>query len=111
MTNAMKKDRNAFKAGLFIVVTIVLIVVIVVSIKGAGRFVEPQQQRVAGFPLGADIGGLRVGDEVRLGGLKVGTIDSIDPAGLDTKDAGLVVKFSLPVRYRFHPGTEIGVQT
>ena len=51
----MKKDRNAFKAGLFILATIVLIVVIVVSIKGAGRFVEPQQKRVAVFPMGAGL--------------------------------------------------------
>src|SRR4051794_18485470 len=108
---AMKKDRNAFKAGLFIIVTIVLIVVIIVSVKGAGRFVEPQQRRVARFPMDADIGGLRVGDEVRLGGLRVGTIESIEPTGLDTPDAGLVVTFSLPVRYQFHPGAEVGVQT
>lgn len=107
----MKKERNAFKAGLFILVTIVLIVVVVVSINGAGRFVEPQQKRVALFPLDADIGGMRVGDEVRLGGLKVGTIESIEPAGLGTKDAGLVVTFSLPERYKFYAGAEVGVQT
>ena len=107
----MKKDRNAFKAGLFILVTIVLIVVIVVSIKGAGRFVEPQQKRIALFPMDADIGGMRVGDEVRLGGLKVGTIESIEPTNLGTKDAGLVVTFSLPDQYKFYSGAEVAVQT
>src|SRR4051794_37822401 len=107
----MKHDRNAFKAGLFILVTIGLIVVIIVSIKGAGRFVEAQQKRSVRFTMDADIGGLRVGDEVRLGGLKVGTIDAIEPAGLDTTDAGLVVTFSLPDKYKFHPGAEVGIQT
>ena len=36
----MTKERNAFKAGLFILITILLIVGIVVSIKGVGRFTE-----------------------------------------------------------------------
>src|SRR5207253_869731 len=46
-----------------------------------------------------------------LGGLKVGTIDAIEPAGLETTDAGLVVTFSLPDKYKFHPGAEVGIQT
>src|SRR4051812_42925718 len=107
----MKKDRNAFKAGLFIVVTIVLIVVIVVSIKGAGRFVEPQQTRTAEFKLSDDLGGLREGDEVRIGGYKAGTARAVEPVGFDTGQPRLRVRFELPERYRLKAGAVVGVQT
>ena len=36
----MKKERNAFFAGLFIIVTIALIFFVTVMIKGVGRFTE-----------------------------------------------------------------------
>jgi uncharacterized protein YjbJ (UPF0337 family) len=105
------KERNALKAGLFIVITIVLIVAIVVSIKGGVRFTEPRQTRTAAFRLSDDIGGLRVGDEVRVGGHKVGAIRDITPVGLDTPDPRLMVTFTLPARYPLRADARVGVQT
>ena len=46
-----KKERNAFKAGLFIVVSIALIIAVIVAIKGVGEFFEPDQMRTATFGL------------------------------------------------------------
>ena len=66
----MARDRNELKAGIFIVVSIVLVIGVIVAIKGVGRFIEPRQVRTAVFTLKDDIGGLRVGDDVRVGGLK-----------------------------------------
>jgi ABC-type transporter Mla subunit MlaD len=106
----MKKDRNAFKAGLFIVVAIILAVAIVVSIKGVG-LAESRDTRAVAFKFSDDLGGLRVGDDVRVGGHKVGVIRSIEPVGLDGTEPRLLVTFTVPTKYRFRSDAVIGVQT
>ena len=108
-------DRNAFKAGLFIVVSIALILGVVVAIKGVGRILEPQQVRTVTFGLADDVGGLRVGDDVRVGGLKVGIVRSreIDlasaAAGADQKPR-IVITFQIPQRIVLRQGASVGVQ-
>ena len=74
----MKNERNALKAGLFMVVSLVLIIALIFGIKGVSRLTEPVQYRTVSFKLSDDVGGLRVGDDVRIGGAKVGAVRSID---------------------------------
>ncbi len=108
------QDRNAFKAGLFIVISIVLIIGVIVAIKGFGRLIEPQQVRTATFTLADDIGGLRVGDDVRVGGLKVGIVKSLRIERQTDAGAGqqpkILVTFDLPERIILREGARIGVQ-
>src|SRR5271155_1756269 len=78
-----KKDRSAFKAGLFIVVSVVLIGVILVAIKGVHAVFVPTSVRKVKFTLADDVGGLRLGDDVRIGGFKVGVIRGIEVEGLE----------------------------
>ena len=90
----MATDRNAFKAGLFIVISLVLIIAVIVGIKGLGRFIEPQQDRYVEFTLEDDVSGLRIGDDVRIGGLKVGIIRSIDiHPGAKDADTRVKIRF------------------
>jgi len=114
MAKTNKDDRNAFKAGVFIVVSIVLILAVIVSIKGVGRLIEPQQVRTATFTLADDIGGLRVGDDVRVGGLKVGIVKSLAIERQTEGGAGqqpkILVTFDLPERIQLREGARIGVQ-
>jgi ABC-type transporter Mla subunit MlaD len=107
----MTKERNALRAGLFIVVSTVLIVVVIVAIKGAGRFTEGRSTRTVSFKLSDDLGGLRIGDDVRVGGWKVGSVQSIEPAGLEGTDPRLNVTFTLPARFKLRENTRIGIQT
>jgi phospholipid/cholesterol/gamma-HCH transport system substrate-binding protein len=110
----MNRDRNALKAGTFIVVSFVLTIAVVVAIKDFGRFAEPANLRSVRFKLTDDIGGLRVGDEVRLGGFKVGSIKSIDGVNVDgsgTERPGLVLVFTLPRKYVLREGASVAVQT
>ncbi len=107
----MKKERNATKAGFFIVISAALIVCVVMAIKGGGRLTDPQQTRMVSFKLSDDLGGLRVGDDVRVGGYKVGAVNSIDPADLDGAEPHLLVTFTLPARYKLHSDAMVGVQT
>ena len=108
----MSNDRNAFRVGLFIVISIALIVGVVIAIQGAEQIFQPNQTLVARFGLRDDLSGLRVGDEVRVGGLKQGVVQSISVAGHDTdssEDDHLLVTFTLPERIplRGNPGLRV----
>ena len=104
----MNNDRNAFKAGLFIVISIALIVFVIVGVKGLTRLIEPNQTRVATFKLTDDVGGLRVGDDVRVGGLKVGVVRDLDLRQATTPL--IVVSFQLPKRIVLREGATVQVQ-
>lgn len=108
----MKRDRNALLAGTFIVVSAILAAGILFGIKDFGRFAEPSRLRSVKFPLSEDLAGLRVGDELRVGGFKVGSVKSVEPLGLDGGgDAGLLVTFSIPTKYVLREGAGVGVQS
>ena len=106
----MNKERNALKAGLFIVVATALIVFVIVSIKGSGQFAEGRVTRTVAFRLSDDIGGLRVGDDVRVGGAKVGSVQSVDFVDLDKPDPRIAVAFTLPARFTLRENARVGVQ-
>ena len=109
----MANDRNAFKAGLFILITIVLIIAVIVGIKGIGHLLEPDQIRVADFKLADDVGGLRIGDDVRIGGMKVGIVRSvrIEQEGADGNISRVRVTFNIPRRLILRNGARIAVQS
>jgi ABC-type transporter Mla subunit MlaD len=106
-----KKDRSAFKAGLFIVVSIALICLILVAIKGIHAVFVPTSQRKVKFTLADDIGGLRLGDDVRIGGFKVGVIRAIDVEGLgDGQKPDILITYDLPDVYKLHDNAHVAVQ-
>lgn len=73
----MNNERNALKAGLFIVVSIVAAGFIIVGVKGTLRVVEPSEDRQVTFKLSDNLSGLGKGDDLRLGGYKVGIVKGI----------------------------------
>src|SRR5438270_1367215 len=81
----MAKNRNALKSGIFIFVTVAAIIAVIVAIKGITGLGEPMDRRAVAFSLKDDLGGLQVGDDIRVGGYKVGVIESIKVVGADTK--------------------------
>jgi len=100
----MHKDRNAFIAGLFIVVSIGVAGFIVIGVKGALRVVEPNEDRQVTFKLSDNLDGLGKGDDLRLGGLKVGVVKSIyvQTTGTPDGEPRIIVSFSMPSRYKLH---------
>jgi len=107
----MPKERNAFRAGLFIVISLVLIIAIVISIQGLGRFVEPRQTRLATFKLTDDLGGLRVGDDVRAGGYKVGVVRDIQLIDANGgTEPHLRITFTLPERLAVRKDAIVAIQ-
>lgn len=120
----MHHQRNALKAGLFIVVSGALIVAVVLAIRGIDSFVGLAPSRQVLFPLNTDISGLRVGDDVRVGGLKVGEVLSIKTAHdprrpatrLSTVPAAppepvILVTISFPPHYTLREDAELLIQT
>ena len=106
----MKKERNDLKAGIFILVSLMLIVAVIIAIKGIGRILEPSQEATVVFSLSDDIGGLRAGGDVRIGGLKVGVvrdIELVEPAGEAPR---IVVRCSLPARFQIRNDARVRVQ-
>jgi len=107
----MAKDRNAFRAGLFIVISVALIIAIIIAIQGLGRIIEPKQVRIATFKLTDDVSGLRIGDAVRAGGYKVGSVRDIELMDAQGGDPHLRVTFNLPKRLAVHQDARLAIQS
>jgi len=109
----MKHERNDLKAGIFILASVAGIIAIIVGIKGIAMLFEPGRGAEAAFDLNTDIGGLKVGNDVRLGGYKVGAVRDI--AVLDPKSANeqprIVVRFTMPQKYDLRQDARVVVQT
>src|SRR5438045_8629848 len=106
----MRKARNALLAGTFIVVSAVIVGGIVTAIKDWGHFAEPTQVRSVRFKLTDDIGGLRVGDELRIGGFKAGSVRHIEPSGMNgIEQVSLLGTFTGPQKTILREGTTGGV--
>jgi len=74
----MSKERNALKAGVFMLASVALIIATIIGIKGVGRVTSPTEERTVRFALSDNVGGLHVGDDVRVGGLKVGIVKNLE---------------------------------
>lgn len=104
----MSKDRNAFVAGLFILLSIALVVLILLLIHGQGMAVT--RVHTASFKLTDDLGGLAVGDDVRIGGVKVGIVRDLQLKNLDGHNPHVLVQFTLPATTTLHEDAVIRAQ-
>ena len=99
-------DKNALKAGLFIVGSVVLALIVFFSVTGLG-FLDGQEWTVR-FGLSEDVSGIASGSEVRIGGLKRGQVE-----GIDLSDDGkyVEVKVRLPDDLKLKEGAKVTVQS
>jgi ABC-type transporter Mla subunit MlaD len=111
----MATNRNAVKAGFFMLFSIAAAIAIIIGIVGFSKF-KPQQTRLVAFTLSDNIGGLRQGDDVRLGGFKVGSVSDIrylkkDDLGPNLPPAdGIVVWMTFPAEYVLATDAKVGVE-
>ena len=101
-----KKKRDAFRAGVFMLLSIMLILVMIVAIKGFARVFQPVQVRAARFSLRDDLGGLQVGDNLRVAGFTVGEIQSIRLI-TNVKNPFVRVTFTMPKKYTLRTGAQV----
>jgi hypothetical protein len=99
---------------------------VIIGIKGLDRLFDPVDKRYARFTLQDDLGGLRVGDDVRIGGYKVGQIREIevvpptDPRLAKSPSMNIttapinqpmiLVTFAVPKKYEIKDGARVGIQ-
>ena len=109
------KQRSDIRAGLFILLSLGLAVAVVVGIKGVKSIFARDAVRHVRFGLADDLGGLRVGDDVRVGGFKVGVVRTIDIVGVgnEKSDGGphLRVGFTFPTDYPLGADAHLAVQS
>jgi ABC-type transporter Mla subunit MlaD len=103
-----RKHRDAFRAGIFMLLSVILIFVLLAAIKGISGLFEPTQIYSVRFSLTDDLGGLATGDNIRLGGFSVGSVRSIS---LVTNDGNpyILVRFSMPAKYVLRQGAYVSV--
>ena len=120
----MAKQRNAVRVGTFILVSVALTFTLVVAINRGLAMFQSAQVRYASFTLTDDLGGLRVGDDVRIGGFTVGEVRDIELVGpgdsrLPTRapsvqpppKAMILVEFSVPKKYTLYENAKVGIQS
>ncbi len=108
----MTNEKNALKAGLFIVLCILLGVGILIGIRGTGQLFNPMRDITVAFDLGENLGGLKVGDQVRVNGVQQGRVKDIRFVEPD-KDAvasRFEVDFTLPTVYDLRKDAMIEVE-
>lgn len=106
------KERNEFKAGLFILISIAAIIALVIGIKGLGSLFQPHDTRTARFKLTDNVGGLQTGDEVRVGGLKLGVVRDIEFSnGPTPQEQFIKVRFTLPRRVELKEGASVTIES
>jgi len=103
----MAKQRNALRVGIFMIVSLGLIVFVVIAISGAARFTQAFTTYPVAFSLQDDVGGLRPGDDVRIGGVKVGDVRDIR---IDRARSAIVVLIDVPARYALAKDAGVRVQ-
>src|SRR5438105_15844138 len=119
----MNKKANPLRAGIFIILTIIRAITVIIGIKRLDRILDPVDKRYARFTLQDDLGGLRVGDDVRIGGFKVGQVREIEVApptdprlsksSATTKPVDqpqILVTFAVPKKYGIKEGARVGIQ-
>lgn len=82
----MNPSKYAFQAGLFILLSIAAAIFLVARVAERGTPTDAKRY-TAVFAAGEDIAGLDMGNEVRLMGVKVGRIESIDVIAPQTPEA------------------------
>lgn len=108
----MPKNRSALRAGILMLGSLALIVAVVVGIKGLSWLSEHTKTYFVAFDLKTNIGGLRVGDEVRVGGFKVGEVKHIAlHKDEDPKHPPyyILIAFSVPEKYSIRTDAKIRI--
>lgn len=108
----MPKNRSALRAGILMLGSLALIVAVVVGIKGLSWLSEHTKTYFVAFELKTNIGGLRVGDEVRVGGFKVGEVKHIALHKDDDPKHPpyyILIAFSVPEKYSIREDAKIRI--
>lgn len=104
-----KDSANAFKAGLFILISFGIAIAIFFGITGSSMYLGRSRELRVAFDLTEDIGGLKAGNDVRVGGLLAGKVKSVCTE-FEGDSPRTIVTFRLPEKYMMSRDAKIVVQ-
>jgi phospholipid/cholesterol/gamma-HCH transport system substrate-binding protein len=107
----MEKQQNATRAGIFIVVCGILVLVIIFAITGFSSLRNKMVHRAIMFQLTDNVGGLRIGDDVRIGGVRVGSVKDIDIQANGQESPSIIVIARIPQKYIVTNNAVVRIET
>lgn len=108
----MPKNRSALRSGILMIASLALVIAVIVGIKGLSWLGEHNRTYFVAFDLKTNIGGLRIGDEVRVGGFKVGEVKHIALRKSDDPKQPpyyILIAFTVPERYSIRKDAKIRI--
>jgi hypothetical protein len=106
----MSTNRNNFKAGLFVVGSFLLILIMIVALSDLGSILTPMQQATVRYLLDDGVQGLKIGAQVTIGHVPAGEVIDISDV-TDTSDEAHVigkdVVIRIPATYRLYDNAVI----
>lgn len=103
----MAANGNALRSGIFIVSAALVCLAVVIVVSGPDRFAS-KTKYVAVFGVTDDLQGVRAGDEVRVGGVRVGNVKSV-VVNTEIEVPDIRVTVMLPTKYVVREGATISV--
>lgn len=100
-------DKAAFKAGLFILATVALVIVMVLAIAGAGGLLRDLKTYTIEFTPGENVAALKDGGHVRMLGVSVGTITAVRAVPDPTHGVLVQVEIQIPAEFVVRDGAEV----
>jgi ABC-type transporter Mla subunit MlaD len=89
-------QRDDFKAGVFVIVGVIVTLLIIVILSDLDRLLEKQQDVKVYYALSDGVKGLKPGAPVTLGDQSIGTVTAIKNAYEDSRVVGKRITISLP---------------
>jgi len=107
----MPRDRNNFKAGLFVIVGVVLLCAVIIQLVNIESWFTSMQTIETRFLLDDGLKGLKVGATVTIGGTPKGAVTEVIE---ETSDQGVViasiVRFEIPADYKVYENAVFELQ-
>jgi len=112
MPSAGDRMRNNVRAGIFVVVAVVLALAVIVVLGDVKHYFEKPVDYVVTFPVKAGVKNLSGGSDVRVGGLSMGRVTGVrlvSPEQADTAADTIEVAFTLSSDIRLYSNARIAV--
>lgn len=106
----MNQDRDNLKAGIFVLVGLVLVLLVIYLLTDLTRLTEQRQLVRVYYHLSDGVQGLKNGAIVTLGDQPIGEVQNIDPyaeTGGDGRIIGLTITLAIPDRFKLYWDAEI----
>ncbi|MDG2054583.1 MAG: hypothetical protein P8J86_07740 [Phycisphaerales bacterium] len=79
MANPSERNKNNFKAGAFILASLILLIVVIVILAPLRKWFESGSHYQVEFPITSGVNGMNAGSSVLIGGVSSGEIETVKP--------------------------------